>query len=113
MRLRKRDPFLGVLLDTGLYLFDSLRERLPDNVDDIKDRVKDTYGTASERVSRATGALRGEEESHIFGTIGVLLIGVGIGVGVGMLIAPATGEETRGDIADKNGSAYPRKNESS
>jgi hypothetical protein len=101
MRLRKRDPLLGVLLDTGLHLFDSLRERLPDNVDDIKDRVRDTYDTASHRVSRATGALRGEEESHIFGTIGVLLIGVGIGVGIGLLIAPATGEETRGDIADK------------
>jgi hypothetical protein len=101
MRLRKRDPFLGVLLDTGLYLFDSLRERLPDNVDEIKDQVRDTYDTASQRVSRATGALRGEEESHIFGTIGVLLIGVGIGVGVGMLIAPTSGEETRGDIADK------------
>jgi len=101
MRLRKRDPFLGVLLDTGLYLFDSLRERLPDNVDDIKHQVRDTYDTASQRVSRATNALRGEEESHIFGTIGVLLIGVGIGVGVGMLIAPATGEETRDDIADK------------
>jgi len=101
MRLRKREPLFSVLLDTGLHLIDSLRERLPDNVDDIKDRVRDTYDTASDRVSRATDALRGEEDSHIFGTIGVLLIGVGIGVGVGLLIAPATGEETRADIADK------------
>ena len=101
MRFRKREPLFSVLLDTGLHLIDSLRERLPDNVDDIKDRVRDTYDTASDRVTRATGALRGEEESHIFRTIGVLLIGVGIGVGVGLLIAPATGEKTRADIADK------------
>ena len=101
MRFRKREPLFSVLLDTGLHLIDSLRERLPDNVDDIKDRVRDTYDTASDRVSRATDALRGGEDSHIFGTIGVLLIGVGIGVGVGLLIAPATGEETRVDIADK------------
>jgi hypothetical protein len=101
MRFRKREPLFSVLLDTGLHLIDSLRERLPDNVDDIKDRVRDTYHTASDRVSRATDALRGEEDSHIFGTIGVLLIGVGLGVGIGLLIAPATGEETRADIADK------------
>ena len=101
MRFRKREPLLGVLLSTGLHLIDSLRERLPDDVDDIKDRVRDTYDTASHRVSRATDALRGEEDSHILGAIGVLLIGVGIGVGVGLLIAPTRGEETRSDIADK------------
>jgi gas vesicle protein len=35
------------------------------------------------------------------GKVGVLLVGVGIGVGVGLLIAPASGEGTRADIADK------------
>jgi YtxH-like protein len=78
-----------------------LREGLPDNVYDIKDRVRDTYDTASHHVSRATDALRGEEDSQILGKVGALLIGVGIGVGIGMLIAPASGEETRADIADK------------
>ena len=101
MRFRKREPLLGVLLSTGLHLMDSLRERLPDDVDDIKDRVRDTYDTASHRVSRATNALRGEEDSQILGKVGALLIGVGIGVGIGMLIAPTSGEETRADIADK------------
>jgi hypothetical protein len=60
MRFKKREPLFSILLDTGLSLFDSLRERLPDNADDIKDRVKDTYDTAFDRVSRATDALRGE-----------------------------------------------------
>jgi hypothetical protein len=101
MRFRKREPLLSVLLDTGLQLLDSVRERLPDDMDDMKERVRAGYGTASERVSRATNALRGEEDSHVFSKLGALLVGVGIGVGVGLLIAPASGEETRADIAEK------------
>ena len=72
-----------------------------DNVDDIKSKVRDTYDTAYNRVSRATDALRGEEDSHTLGKVGALLIGVGIGVGIAVLIAPASGKETRTGIADK------------
>jgi hypothetical protein len=101
MKFKKRELLLGVLLGTGLNLLNSLREHLPDNVDDIKDRVRDTYATASNRVSRATDALRGEEDSQVLGKVGALLIGVGVGVGVGLLVAPARGDETRADIAEK------------
>ena len=101
MKFKKQESLLNVLLGTGLYLFDNLRERLPDSMDSVKSKVRDTYDIASERVSRATGALRGEKDSHLLGKVGALLIGVGIGVGVGLLIAPASGEETRADIADK------------
>ena len=101
MKFKKKELLLGVLLGTGLNLLNSLRERLPDNFDDIKARVRDTYGTASDRVSRASDALRGEEDSHILGNVGALLIGVGVGVGVGLLIAPARGEKTRADLAEK------------
>jgi hypothetical protein len=66
-----------------------------------KDRVRDTYDSASHRVIRATDALQGEDDSHILGKVGALLIGVGVGVGVGLLIAPARGEATRADIAGK------------
>jgi YtxH-like protein len=97
MRFRKREPLFSVLLGTGLYLLDSLRERLPDNIDG----ARETYEAASDRLGRATNVLRGQEESQIFGKVGALLIGVGIGVGIGVLIAPASGEETRADIADK------------
>jgi hypothetical protein len=100
MKFKKQD-LLSVLLGTGLYLVDNLRERLPDNMDEIKGRARETYETASDRVGRATNALRGKEDSHIFGTVGALLVGVGIGVAVGLLIAPASGEETRADITDK------------
>jgi len=101
MKFKKKELLFSVLLGTGLHLLDSLRERLPDNVDDIKRKVRDTDGTASHRVSRATDALRGEEDSHILGKVGAMLIGVGIGVGIGVLVAPTSGEETRADIADK------------
>jgi hypothetical protein len=101
MRFRKRGPPFSVLLDTGLHLLDSLRDRLPDNIDDIKGKVRDTYSIASDRVSRATDALRGEDESRIFGKAVALAIGVGIGIGIGVLIAPESGDETRADIANK------------
>ena len=55
----------------------------------------------SDRVNRASDVLRGEEDSHILFKVGALLIGVGVGVGGGLLIAPARGEKTRADIAEK------------
>src|SRR5580692_5603999 len=112
MKSKKR-AVLGVLLSTGLYLLDNLREQMPDNIDDIKGKARETYETASDRLGRATDVLRGKEDSQMLGKVGALLIGVGIGVGVGLLIgvgigvgvglliAPASGEETRADIVDK------------
>jgi hypothetical protein len=67
----------------------------------VKLPVRGTYGTASRRVGRATNALRGQEDSQILGKAFAVAIGVGIGVGIGLLIAPASGEETRADIAGK------------
>ncbi len=99
MRLRRRKPFLNVLLDSGVDLLTSMRDRMPD-VGDLRDTVTNTYDTATDRVGRAAGALRGEEESHVFRTVATLVIGVGIGVGIGLLIAPTTGEDTRADIAE-------------
>lgn len=101
MRFRSRKSVSSILMDAGLQLLDSLQDRLPDNTDDIKRKVRDTYSTASTRVTRATNALRGEEESAIFGKAIALVVGVGIGIGIGVLIAPTSGEETRAGIADK------------
>jgi len=74
MRFKKRESLLSALLGTGLYLLENLRERLPNDVDDIKGRAKETYETASDRLGHATDALRGKEDSHIFGNVSVLLI---------------------------------------
>jgi len=101
MKLRNRKQLSSILVDAGLQLLGSLRDRLPDNMDDLKGTVRDTYSTASDRVSRATAALRGEEESQLLGKAIALVVGVGIGIGIGVLIAPASGEETRADIADR------------
>jgi hypothetical protein len=101
MKFKKKELLLGVLLGSGLHLLDSLRDHLPDNMDDIKDRARETYEAASDRLGRAANVLRGKEESRIFGKVGVLLIGVGVGLGVGLLIAPASGEKTRADLTDK------------
>ena len=100
MRLRKENILWNVLLGTGVYLIDSLRDRLAEGVDDISDRARDTYSEASKRVSRASDVIRGEDHHHL-STAAALLIGVGVGVGVGMLLAPASGEETRSNISNK------------
>jgi hypothetical protein len=100
MRLRKENLLWNVLLGTGVYLIDSLRDRLNDSIDDIGDRARDTYSEASRRVSRASNVIRGEDHRGL-NTAATLLIGIGVGVGVGMLLAPASGEETRRDISNK------------
>ena len=99
MRTRNK-ALTNVLLGAGAYLLESLRERVSDNVEDFRDRARETYGVAASRTSRAAAALRGED-SNIWGSAAALLVGLGIGVGVGVLIAPASGEETRRNIADK------------
>lgn len=100
MRLRKENILWNVLLGTGVYLIDSLRDRMAEGVEDISDRARDTYSEASKRVSRASDAIRGEDH-HGMSTAAALLIGIGVGVGVGMLLAPASGEETRSTISNK------------
>src|SRR5690242_10348801 len=100
MRLRKENLLWNALLGTSVYLLDSLRNRLSDSVDDLSDRARDTYDTTSRRVSRAADVIRGEDHSAL-GTAGALLLGVGVGVGLGLLLAPASGEETRGNISNK------------
>ncbi len=111
MKSRKESILMNALLGTGLYLLDSVRDRFADGVGDLRDRAKDNYEdlrsrakdgyeTASDRVSRASDVLRGEDSS-ILSTTASLLIGIGIGVGLGLLLAPASGEETRGNIAEK------------
>jgi hypothetical protein len=100
MRLRKENILWNVLLGTSVYLLDSLRSRLTEGIEDISDRARDTYSEASRRAGRAVDVVRGEDHSGI-STAAALLIGVGVGVGVGMLLAPASGEETRSSISNK------------
>jgi hypothetical protein len=100
MRLRRENILWNLLLGTGVYLLDSLRDRMVEGVEDIRGRARDTYGEASRRVSRASDAILGEDH-HGMGAAAALLVGIGVGVGVGMLLAPASGEETRNNLSHK------------
>src|SRR5438309_11591913 len=96
MKLRKENLLWNVLMGTGVYLLDSLRDRLSEGIGDLSD----TYDEATRRASRATDVIRGEDHRGM-STAAALLIGVGVGVGVGMLLAPASGEETRSTLTNK------------
>jgi hypothetical protein len=111
MKFRKENILSNLLVGTGVYLLDTLRDRLSDGIDDLGDRARDTYAEtskragraydeASRRASRASEAIRGEDH-HGMSTAAALLIGIGVGVGVGMLLAPASGEETRSSLSNK------------
>jgi gas vesicle protein len=123
MRLRRENILMDVALGAGLYLLDSLRDRFSTNVSDIRDRARDHYGdlrdrardtydTVSDRVGRASDVLRGEDHSAM-GSVAALLLGIGVGVGVGILLAPASGEETRSNLADKVREGFNRSRETS
>ena len=101
------DKWLKLLLGTTMYVLEQadestkkVRSRAASNIDDLRDLAQDKYETASDRVARASGAIRGED-SQVLGNVLSLAAGIGIGVGIGMLFAPSSGEETRKAVADK------------
>lgn len=98
---------LKLLLSTGLYALEQsdsatrkVRKRAADQFDDLRDSAQDAYETATDRVTRASRAIRGEDD-HMLGNTLRFAAGVGVGIGVALLLAPASGEETRGAIAEK------------
>jgi hypothetical protein len=96
MRFR-RGTLPDVLFTTGLYL---LRRRIGARVESFTGRGRGVYETVSDRLGRTSRAIC-QNDHRPFSHIGSLLLGVGVGVGVGLLIAPAGGNETRGNIADR------------
>lgn len=101
------NKFLKLLLGTTLYVLEQsdkstrrARNRAADNFDDLRDLAQDKYARASDRVSRASQALMGED-NRVLSNVLSLAAGIGIGIGIGLIVAPASGEETRGAIADK------------
>jgi YtxH-like protein len=87
------------LLVTDAKLWSSINDQLRDRADDMGDVAKRTYDETTDRISHAQAALRGESRwpSHAINFLG----GVGLGVGLGILLAPASGEQTRSAIRDK------------
>jgi gas vesicle protein len=71
---------------------------------DMRDRVKDRVENLSDRVEDLTDRTRqvitGQQNNFLRSTLS-FAAGVGVGVGVGLLLAPASGEDTRNSIAEK------------
>jgi hypothetical protein len=101
MKSRRDKVLLNLMLGTGIYLLESMRGRMAGTVEDLRSRAQDTYETATDSVSRAADVIRGDDGSNVLGTVGAALLGLGVGVGIGLLLAPASGEETRNNIAEK------------
>ena len=88
MRSRKNQVLLNVLLGTGVYLLDSMRNRLSGaSLDDLRAKANDTYDVAADRFSRASDVIRGNDR-QLMGPIAAGLLGLGIGVGVGYAACP-------------------------
>ena len=95
MRRRKQNILLNLLLGTGAYLLYSKRHQLGD-IEDLRDRARESYETVSRRIGRASDALRGQDH-HAVSTATALLTGVGVGAGAYLLYSM---RHRLGDIAD-------------
>lgn len=99
----------GLLL-TDAKLWQSIGSQLSDRVDgvsdevrrryeDVSDVVRDRYEDTGDRLGRAHDALYGHH--HWVSPAASFVGGVGLGVGLGLLLAPASGEETRSALRHK------------
>lgn len=101
------NKFLKLLLGTSLYLLEQsdnatkgARDRAVEQIGDLRDAAQHGYEVAANRVSRASRALRGDDR-YMLANLLPFVAGIGVGVGVGLILAPASGEETRSAIAGR------------
>jgi ElaB/YqjD/DUF883 family membrane-anchored ribosome-binding protein len=101
------NKFLKLLLGTSLYLLEQsdsatkgVRDRAVDQISDLREAAQEKYEAAADRVARASRAIRGED-SHVMSNTLRFIAGLGVGVGIGLILAPASGEETRNVIAGR------------
>jgi ElaB/YqjD/DUF883 family membrane-anchored ribosome-binding protein len=101
------NDFLKLLLGTSLYFLEQsdratkrIKEDAVEQFEDLRDAAQDTYHTAAKRVARASRAIRGDD-TYVLRNALRFAAGVGVGIGVGLILAPASGEETRRVVADK------------
>jgi|HubBroStandDraft_5_1064220.scaffolds.fasta_scaffold852954_1 gas vesicle protein len=78
---------------------DDITDTVASKYEDVSDTVASKYEEAAERLEAAKVALQGKSQwpSRVAG----FLLGVGVGAGLGILLAPASGSETREAFRDK------------
>lgn len=84
----KWNSVLKSLLKTAVYVIDQTAEK----VDRVSDRAYDMADDARTAIF---------PEDHTLRHVLLFAAGVGVGVGAGLLLAPASGEETRNSITEK------------
>jgi gas vesicle protein len=76
-----------------------LRDSVSGTYDDVSDTVASRYEDAANRFEAASYALQGK--NHWPSRVTGFLLGVGVGGALGILLAPASGSETRESVRDK------------
>lgn len=85
----KWNSLMKSLLKTAVYIMD----QTADKVDRASDRAYEMADDARTAIF--------PEEDHTLRHVLLFAAGVGVGVGAGLLLAPASGEETRNSITEK------------
>ena len=106
--LKKIMTAAEIAAGTGLYLLEhsgntrrKVREFLGDQMDDLRERAKDTYEATADRASDLSEGFRDDESNGSGWNVMRFVIGLGIRVGIGFLMAPAKGEDTRNKLSEK------------
>ncbi|HTA22970.1 MAG TPA: YtxH domain-containing protein [Terriglobales bacterium] len=99
------NQFLRLLFGVGLLMTEPRQrrrvyDRVTDPLDDVADQASRGYKAVADRVEHLYRTARGEDHRAKSGAAS-FLIGMGIGVSVGLLVAPASGRETRETIAGR------------
>ncbi|MGA6987266.1 MAG: YtxH domain-containing protein [Terriglobales bacterium] len=87
------------LLFTDPKVRSAIGDQLKDRVDNLTDTVTSKYEDAADRVQAAAAAFQGKRNWP--SRVASFMLGVGIGAGLGVLLAPASGAETRDAVRDK------------
>lgn len=108
MRMKKFLKAAEVAIGTGLFLLNQserinprMRNKLRDQLGDLRDRAGVAYEAAADRVAEVSKSLRKKSNHSAVGSLLKFAAGIGIGVGVGLLMAPANGVQTRQKLAEK------------
>ena len=91
--------FLKVALGTSLFILDqserakkSMRKRVGDRIDDLRDFGQDGYQVAADRVGKMADTIRGYDDHRALWNVIRFASGLGVGIGVGLLSLRPTGK---------------------